>query len=354
MPLECQTCHAIRAIAADYGDPSILCPDCRRGAPMLPGDAAAMMRAAVPARPTRRDDDDDDRPEPKGKATSRGGAGLGLGMIIGIVVVLLGCCLCLPVGGIGVALVVPAIQKVREAAARTESTNNLKRIGLGVHGFHDLHKRLPFNGSSQPPANAPGVKYSADAIASNPMSGSWGFQILPQMEEHALFENTANRTIGVKSYLCPGRGRPPVEGNGGGAWTDYFYNNYLNDPNQAMRPDAPDMRRTFVQVTDGTSNTIFFGHGNINRTGYAATNVAGSSNIFKGGTNGTMRSGGGGVQLRRDMDAMPPNSGNWGGPFPQGALMCMGDGSVRMFPYSAVNFPAFLTPTGNEPVNLPD
>lgn len=315
-----------------------------------------MLNANRQARRSR-DDDDDDEDEDSPRKKESGGGGGKIAVILLIIGGVAVCCLCMPIG-IGVALMFPAITKVQESAARTQSINNLKNVGLSFHGFHDMNKRLPFNGSDLPPPNQPGAKYNSAAIAGNPMSGSWAFQILPFIDQEHLYRNP-DRTSGIKPYMCPGRNRPMVDANGG-AWTDYFYNNYLNDANRAGTTNNPDMKRTLVGITDGSSNTVLVGHGNIAVNQYKATSaVHGSTNIYLGGNFGTMRAGNNGVSnptgvnLRKDSEERP-QIGSWGGPFSSGALMSMGDATVRTFPYTTVNLGAFLTPTGGEAVMLPD
>ncbi len=361
--VRCFHCASTFELAANTGD-AVACPACLRFS--VPANALGAAPTADRMAEDADDgaiEDDERRPAPKKRAdggqdvavavgASAGIAGMGVGMILLIVGGLGACCLCVP--GIGIALLLPAVQKVRDAAARTQSTNNMKQIALAFHSFHDANKRLPFNGADQ---DIGGLKYSAKAIGGNNLSGSWGFQILPYLDQAPLF-NAPNQNSAVVTFMCPGRGRPPTEVNGG-AWSDYFLNNYLNAPESASKPNNSDRRRTFVGITDGSSNTIMIGHGNIQTTQYALrANVANGSNIFLGGTWGTARGGNDGVaspggwKLGPD-SAQAPTFGSWGGPFSQGALMAMGDATVRMFPYTTINFGVYLTPTGGEDHRVP-
>src|SRR5436305_1088365 len=74
-----------------------------------------------------------------------------------------------------IGLLLPAVQKVREAAARTQCTNNLKQIGLAIHNCHDANQRLPSG-------------YVATVAYPDTTPGwGWATLILPYLEQDALF-----------------------------------------------------------------------------------------------------------------------------------------------------------------------
>ena len=141
--------------------------------------------------------------------------------------------------------------------------------------------------------------------------------ILPYIDQ--LNEADGLRTdYGVAAFMCPGRGRPDkCTGASPGAWTDYFINPFLNDPNGVA--NAPDRKRKMIDITDGTSNTIFVGHGQIRPEDYSSTDATPgfTATIFSGGNPAMCR---GNTQVVNARDSAESKVGNWGGPFAQGSL----------------------------------
>ena len=126
-----------------------------------------------------------------------------------------------------IGLLLPAVQKVREAAARASCANNLKQIGLAMHNYHDANGRLPSaNKQTCPPGtqnlSSTGCHYSNAAFV----------VILPYIEQGALFtgynpnayndEDHANDNFDtqmVKIYVCPSDDRATQIGATMGPWT---------------------------------------------------------------------------------------------------------------------------------------
>src|SRR5262249_16667748 len=130
-----------------------------------------------------------------------------------------------------IGLLLPAVQKVREAAARIQCSNNLKQIGLAFHNHHDSFGCFP-SGGTWP--GAPRVMVNSGPATFPQPHWGWRHQILPFIEQDNLFRLPAGQEgviIGtpVKAYWCPTRSRPQVSngiavndysGNGGsyGGW----------------------------------------------------------------------------------------------------------------------------------------
>lgn len=87
--------------------------------------------------------------------------------------------------GILVALLLPAIQAAREAARRTQCTNNLKQIAIALLNYHDVRKQFPLGAYAA---------VEEDHTAEEDGLG-WATQILPQIEEQPLYDQLENNTV---------------------------------------------------------------------------------------------------------------------------------------------------------------
>lgn len=159
-----------------------------------------------------------------------------------------------------IGLLLPAVQKVREAASRVKCQNNLKQLGIALHSFSDARGGLPFGGTY--PRGVTTSSWSVHA------------RILPYIEQENLqrlidfsrpysVQPLVTRQR-VSTFICPSevndRPRPS------GSLTHYPLNygacfgtwHIYNPLHQASSDGAfmVNQRVTLVQVTDGTSNTI--------------------------------------------------------------------------------------------------
>lgn len=149
------------------------------------------------------------------------------------------------VGAIGVGLALPAVQKVREAAGRMSSSNNLKQIGLAVHNYHDVHGRFPTDIKDK----------TGKAIL------SWRVEILPYIEQEAVYrqvklgeawDSPANKEMAkvqIKTFMSPNATNTQVEGG-------YGVTHYRGVKGKGMAFDPTVKQLRFQDFTDGTSNTI--------------------------------------------------------------------------------------------------
>jgi prepilin-type N-terminal cleavage/methylation domain-containing protein len=164
-----------------------------------------------------------------------------------------------------IGLLLPAVQKVREAAARMSCSNNLKQMGVGIHNYASANQeRLPggIQGGCSGNPNYPGSPFF--------------FTILPFIEQDNLYRNVGlsgaswgsgggvnGQTAVVKTYLCPSdsshnNGLGP---NTGWAITSYVRNYYMFDTGGGYQPQAGGYyytlsKYTIANIPDGTSNTI--------------------------------------------------------------------------------------------------
>ena len=211
-----------------------------------------------------------------------------------------------------IGLLLPAVQKVREAAARMQCTNNLKQMGIALHTFQDARKRLPAalihsgrrNNANNPKYRGPEVNLESDTEYK--VYNHSGFvALLPYIEQGNLFKQYNYRMVGSSSspygipigadpsdnpnhivsskslsvYTCPSDETPaPVVSSGAGSTSFYerttvARSNYLFSTGATTDYDADyssisdalkgafgnNGATSLVQVQDGTSNTIGIG-----------------------------------------------------------------------------------------------
>jgi prepilin-type N-terminal cleavage/methylation domain-containing protein/prepilin-type processing-associated H-X9-DG protein len=148
-----------------------------------------------------------------------------------------------------IGLLLPAVQKVRETAARMQCANNIKQLGLAIHNCNDtFHKLPPVWGS-----------YPGMVSGTNSPTATLQFHILPFIEQDNLYKeglqkgstNASVREAVVKTYLCP-------SDPSGQASTSWATGNY--QPNMEVFGRTNGGTASIpASFPDGTSNTILFG-----------------------------------------------------------------------------------------------
>lgn len=157
-----------------------------------------------------------------------------------------------------IALLLPAVQQAREAARRTQCKNNLKQIGLAFHNYHDNYTVLPDGGTD----TGSGYPCSACCNANNRGEWNWMYQILPQIEQTNLYNQTSDTAIyksPVGVYFCPSR-RPAMV-YGSSAKSDYAGNagDGMNAYNGAITRRSCKPPVNFALISDGLTNTLLIG-----------------------------------------------------------------------------------------------
>jgi prepilin-type N-terminal cleavage/methylation domain-containing protein len=247
--------------------------------------------------------------------------------------------------GILIGLLLPAVQKVREAASRISGSNNLHQIGLAAANYEGTLGKMPDNGGN-PKAN---TQYC------------WGVQLLPFLEQQGLYDalvvnGSPSVGFGVKTYMCPGRGRIQYSSGGGtpppydGPFTDYAIS-----PSFTFLPGGIQLKLGTIASKLGTSNTIFAGEKALDSSYYLNTaNKDPDNDIYSANTFGTGRSSSGIIR-----DSSFGTCTNcfyyWGSPFSGVTPFVMCDGSVKMLNNNLTgnaNFTAALNWQSAGPVDL--
>ena len=230
-----------------------------------------------------------------------------------------------------IGLLLPAVQKVREAASRMSCSNNLKQLGIALHSYHDANMHFPYG--CTPDLNANGTVQSS-------WGSSWKVFILPYIEQGPLYSHLPQpfasasgcfnnafvgnyNNITIKTYRCPSSTLPALDNASGDSGSTEMFTSYVgisgsaaNDPT-ASNGNAgicagsgvlyPNSQVTFTSITDGTSNTIMVGE--------QSNDLLDANNrpVLNGGSNHITSQGRYGWSMGCNGDTrLPPNYQNGG------------------------------------------
>jgi prepilin-type N-terminal cleavage/methylation domain-containing protein len=207
-----------------------------------------------------------------------------------------------------IGLLVPAVQKVREAAARIQSTNNLKQMALALHNCNDANGKLPpsfgyFPGVADGTGNGGGSPQPAH-------HGSMAYFLLPFIEQDAVYKTCPSGdswyiyNVKIKTYLSPADTQFTTGNDGyqGRPATTYASNAYAFSPGGGVGQVNTDWNqvsaRTLVTAfPDGTSNTIAFAESYVDCNGsgkiWTESNTGQGSCDFNGSWFGSAQQGNG-------------------------------------------------------------
>lgn len=232
-----------------------------------------------------------------------------------------------------IGLLLPAVQKVREAAARMKCQNNLKQMGLALHNYHDSVGRLP------PGSEGDG---NADVLATVNAISAFAY-ILPHLEQTAVYaqwkftanhHHSSNATPAgtpVPLMFCPSR--RTTGKNSGYAAGDYALSNGTGNVNSYAASDLKGLfninsKLRLTDIPDGTSNTLAIGEKFVDPANVASTDGP----HFRWGFHSTRNT-------VSPMNAMPLSPwGNldctFGSKHQTGSNFLFADGGVRFLPQS--------------------
>ncbi len=273
--------------------------------------------------------------------------------------------------GILVGMLLPAVQQAREAARRTQCTNNLKQLGLALHNHESVHRCFPGNGGYTEDSRIRDTagneieittfdfseailyKWGIGKPGARPQDqpGSWAFAVLPFIEYSNAYRQLAIE-LQPATFLCPSRSRGQSEPtaddfhgsyqSGGWAWskTDYA-------GNKLAILQLPRVIRS-AEIIDGLSNTIALGEKAFNSNDQPPSSWYWDEPIFSGGSDSTVRDG-----LSLVHDGSPDFRKNWGSAHGGATGFVAFDGAVHWISNSIdqMTLSALLTPASGEPDN---